>query len=302
MRDILAEIVAKKRETVQQWRRQRPLEELRGQVLASQGEEEVLPARVDVVEALKGCWQEADLPPRLLRVAPLGGRSDVGRRGWQIIAELKRRSPSRGAFAWHGDVSRQVRAYEAGGATMISVVTDAPFFDGSLALFHEVRQRTDLPLLQKDFFIDPYQVYLARELGADAILLIVSILSAEELEELLALANTLGLATLVEVHDAEELQRAQQAGAKLIGINNRNLKTFHTTLTTTLDLLPLCDAESVVISESGLQERSDLARLHAAGVDGFLIGETLMRAPDAERVLRSLSDAPTSAAGELARG
>lgn len=200
-----------------------------------------------------------------------------------VIAELKRRSPSKGVLC-DPYVPRDIAtAYAAGKAACLSVLTDAEFFGGSLADMQEARQCTALPVLRKDFMLHPWQIYQSRASGADAVLLIVTLLDDDTLAQLAQLAHALGMAVLVEVHDGAELQRALRLPPTcLLGINNRDLKTFHTTLQTTFDLLPAVRAaggERLLLSESGIHAHSEVQRLQEAGVNGFLIGEALVRDP-----------------------
>ena len=207
----------------------------------------------------------------------------------KIIAEFKRRSPSAGiirADVSPGDVAGQ---YERGGACAISVLTDEAHFDGSIADLRAVRSSTNLPILRKDFIIDPIQIYEAAIAGADAVLLIVAALDDDVLGYLREVAeDQLGLDALVEVHTSEELRRAMNAGAKVIGVNNRNLQTFQVSLETSERLIAEAPRDKIMVSESGLQDPESLRRLHAIGFHGFLIGETLMRASNPEKVLRGL--------------
>lgn len=196
-----------------------------------------------------------------------------------IIAEIKKASPSKGVIRADFDPLTIADQYSANGAAAISVLTEQRYFQGKLEYLAAIRREVPLPLLRKDFLFDPYQVYEARAYGADAVLLIVAILSDQQLVELGALARALELAVLVEVHDRDELARAQQAGARLIGINNRDLRTFHTTLRTTEELAPLVGGAALVVAESGVDAPADIARLEQVGVHCFLIGESLMRAP-----------------------
>lgn len=209
--------------------------------------------------------------------------------GINIIAEFKRRSPSKGVIRENADPITQARAYEQGGATAISVLTEEDFFDGSLADLRAVREAVRLPLLRKDFIFDEYQVWESAVSGADALLLIVSMLSAEQLASLRRLTeDELGMDALVEVHSAEELNRALAAGAQVIGVNNRDLRSFEVSLDTSAELARLAPPGTMLISESGLRSRADLLRLQEFGYRGFLIGETLMRSEDAEKELRAL--------------
>lgn len=206
-----------------------------------------------------------------------------------IIAEFKRRSPSKGIIRADVDPVSIARAYEQGGAAAISVLTEEDYFSGSLADLTVIRHATNLPLLRKDFIVDQYQVYEAAAAGADALLLIVAALSDQQLLELRTVTeNELGLDALVEVHTGEELSRAVSAGAKLIGVNNRDLRTFAVSLATSVELARSAPADVVLISESGLHTRADLLSLQGEGVRGFLIGETLMRAARPAEALRVL--------------
>jgi indole-3-glycerol phosphate synthase len=174
------------------------------------------------------------------------------------------------------------------GAAAVSVLTDAPFFQGSLAHLEAVREAVDLPLLRKDFHLEPYQLWEARGAGADAALLIAAALSLSELQDLLGLSREIGLTALVEVHTHQELDAALACGAKLVGINNRDLRTFEVALSTTFDLLPLVPNEVVLVSESGIRESTEVMRLAAAGVDAILVGEGLLRHADVGGALRRL--------------
>jgi len=205
-----------------------------------------------------------------------------------IIAEVKKASPSRGVIRPDFDPVRIATSYAANGATAISVLTEERYFQGHLDYLAAVRGAVAVPLLRKDFLFDTYQLYEARAYGADAVLLIVAILSDTLLRELLRLADELNLTALVEVHNRPELDRALDSGTRLIGINNRDLHTFHTTLATTEALLPAVPPEACVVAESGIDTIADLERLERGGVHAFLIGEALMRAPDPGARLRTL--------------
>lgn len=205
-----------------------------------------------------------------------------------VIAEIKRASPSRGVLRQDFDPAAIARSYEKAGAACMSVLTDREFFQGSPSHLSEARTACALPALRKDFLIDPYQVFEARAQGADCVLLIVACLEDREMRELEKLARSLGMAVLVEVHDAGELDRALELETPLIGINNRNLRTFETRLETTLDLLPRVPKDRIVITESGILSPADVARLRAQGVNAFLVGEAFMRAPDPGAALKAL--------------
>lgn len=205
-----------------------------------------------------------------------------------VIAEVKKASPSKGLLRENFEPAEIARQYEDGGASCLSVLTDKDFFQGSETYLKRARAACRLPVLRKDFTVDPYQVYEARALGADCILLIVAALDDQTLSNLYQLATDLGLDVLVEVHDADELSRALKLDLKLVGINNRNLRTFETRLETTLDLLPHIPEGVMVVSESGLLTPNDIGRMRAHNVNAFLIGEAFMRAPDPGRALKQL--------------
>lgn len=195
-----------------------------------------------------------------------------------IIAEVKKASPSKGIIRADFDPVWIAREYASSGAAAISVLTERNYFQGALEYLAQIRSAVSLPLLRKDFLFDPYQVTEARAAGADAVLLIVAMLDDAALRDLHARALDEGLAVLVEVHDRDELDRARQVQPALLGINNRDLKTFHTTLATTENLVPAIDWPCIVVGESGIDSREDIARLERVGVRTFLIGESLMRA------------------------
>ena len=197
-----------------------------------------------------------------------------------VIAEIKKASPSRGLLRERFDPPEIARSYEAAGAACLSVLTDRQYFQGAPEHLVAARAACSLPVLRKDFIVDPYQVLEARAMGADCILLIAAALRLEEMRELERLAAERGMAVLVEVHDAAELNSALKLDTPLIGINNRNLRTFETHLETTLGLLPGMPTGRVVVSESGILDRGDVARLRTAGVGAFLVGEAFMRAGD----------------------
>jgi len=264
--DILQRIVAAKRAEVAGLKAELPLARARAQ---AEEAARAAPAR-DFTAALKAA-------------RPRGTGSAV-----HVIAEIKRKSPSKGEFPWRGDAAAQARAYQRGGARCISAVTDGPFFGGSEALLREVRAAQGLPVLQKDFFLEAWQVYRARALGADAILLIAACLQGGALQELAALAQEVGLHALVEVVDEAEFRRADDAGAVLIGVNNRDLRNFAVDPARTERLMPLYRDDQVAVCESGIHSPDDVARMLRAGVDGFLIGEALMTASDPAAHLQAL--------------
>jgi indole-3-glycerol phosphate synthase len=222
--------------------------------------------------------RSAELPPPRGFVAALQAKVAAGRPA--VIAEIKRASPSRGVIRADYDPAAIARAYARAGAACLSVLTDEDFFQGRDAHLAQARDACELPVLRKDFVIDPWQVHEARAIGADAILLIVAALDDAALRELSQLAQSLGLAVLVEVHDEPELERALALPTPLVGINNRDLRTFETSLETTLRLRALVGAGRMVVSESGIHAPADVERLRAAGVGAFLVGEAFMRATD----------------------
>ena len=205
-----------------------------------------------------------------------------------VIAEIKKASPSKGVLRENFDPPAIAHSYEQGGAACLSVLTDEQFFQGSNAYLQAARAACALPVIRKDFLIDPYQVAQARAIGADAVLLIVAALSNAQLHELEAAAQHFGLDVLVEVHDGDELERALDLKTPLIGINNRNLRTFETSLQITLDLLPRIPADRLVITESAIHQPADVAKMRAANVHAFLVGEAFMRAADPGTELQRL--------------
>jgi indole-3-glycerol phosphate synthase len=208
--------------------------------------------------------------------------------GISLIAEMKRASPSRGPIRPGASVTDVVRAYQAAGARAVSVLTEGAYFGGSLDDLVEARAACELPLLRKDFVVDEYQLLEARVAGADAALLIVAALEHDRLAELIAAASDLGMDSLVEVHDEDEVETALDCGAEVIGINNRDLHTLEVDLRTAFRLLADVPAGTVVVAESGITRHSDVEELEEAGVDAILVGEALMRADDPERAIREL--------------
>jgi indole-3-glycerol phosphate synthase len=260
MSDILDEIVARKRADLSHWRRERPLAGLLAAARSA-------PSPRGFAQAL---------------------RTTLGRGEFGLIAEIKQASPSHGLIRPGFDPAVIARAYRAGGATCLSVLTDAPYFQGSPEHLAAARAVVELPILRKDFMIDPWQVVEARTIAADCILLILACLSDDQAAELEAAAVEFGLDVLAEVHDAAELDRALRLRTRLIGINNRNLKTLTTDLQTTIELAARVPADRLVISESGLRTRADLDRMEAAGARCFLVGESLLRQADVEAATRQL--------------
>ncbi len=263
--DILTEITAAKKQRVAAARKATPLEQLREAALAI---------------------RRTAKPQALTSVLRSNARIN-------IIAEFKRRSPSKGAIREDADPISIARAYERGGAAAISVLTEEDYFAGALDDLRAVRQAVALPTLRKDFVFDEYQVYESAAAGADALLLIVAVLTDAELRSLRELTeDELRMDALVEVHTSEEMQRALIGKANLIGVNNRDLRTFSVSLETSIELARNTPEEVILISESGLNTSDDLQRLQAHGYRGFLIGETLMRAARPDLALRSLVEEP----------
>ena len=252
MNDILQRIVAVKREEIAAAQARRDLASMRSDAQARQ--------------ELRGF--EAALRDKLA-----AGRSAV-------IAEIKKASPSKGLLREQFVPAEIAASYERGGAACLSVLTDAPFFQGSAAYLKESRAASALPVLRKDFIVDAYQVFEARAMGADCILLIAACLDDVAMAELEAQAMALGMTVLVEVHDAAELERALRLKTPLVGINNRNLRSFEVSLDTTLALLPQVPTDRLLVTESGILAPADVRRMRAAGVNAFLVGEAFMRAPD----------------------
>ena len=271
--DILARILERKREEIAEGARAFPLAEMRR-------------------------WA-ADAPaPRGFRAA-IEARVGEGRPA--VIAEIKRASPSRGIIRHEFDPARIATGYERGGAAALSVLTDRDFFQGAPDHLRAARAASALPVLRKDFIVDPWQVHEARAMGADCVLLIVAALDDEPLRELAKLAGELGLDTLVEVHDEAELERALGIPAPLIGINNRDLRTFETSLATTERLAARVPADRRTVTESGIASRADVARLRARGVHAFLVGEAFMSAPDPGERLAALFGEGDGGTGSTSR-
>ncbi|ROU08028.1 indole-3-glycerol phosphate synthase TrpC [Lysobacter enzymogenes] len=260
MSDILNKIIARKHEEIQQRTRVRPLEDLRARARAQ------APARGFV---------------QAIRDKHAAGQAAV-------IAEVKKASPSKGVIRADFHPAQIARSYQAGGAACLSVLTDVDFFQGSNAYLAEAREACALPVLRKDFTVDPYQVYEARAIGADAILLIVAALEDGPMIEMAGLAMDLGMDVLVEVHDIDELERALQTDCELIGVNNRNLRTFEVSLDTTLALRGAVPRDRTLVTESGIATAGDVARMREAGVETFLVGESFMRERDPGTALQRL--------------
>lgn len=269
MTDILSRILAVKAEEVAQARRQVPDAELRRVAEASCAMTDARVHPRGFVDAIRAA----------LRAAKPA-----------VIAEIKKASPSKGVLRAEFDPIAIARSYQRAGATCLSVLTDQQFFQGSLDVLSQVRQACALPLLRKDFIVDPYQIWQARAAGADCVLLIVAALADTQLTEFEQCAAAVGLDVLVEVHDAAELARALRLRTPLIGINNRNLRTFDVSLDTTLGLLGSISGDRIVVTESGILTRTDVERMQAQRVNAFLVGEAFMRAADPGQALAALFD------------
>jgi indole-3-glycerol phosphate synthase len=248
--------------------------------------------REEVAERAQACNLQ-ELRQKVADAAPPRGflsamQSVLAKHQPAIIAEIKKASPSKGVIREQFDPAQIARSYQSGGATCLSVLTDHDFFQGNEAYLAQAKQACTLPVLRKDFMIDPYQVYEARAIGADCILLIVAALGDAALAELAQLATQLQLDVLVEVHDANELERALQLHVTLIGINNRNLRTFETSLDTTLHLLADIPEDRIVVTESAIHSREDVATMREHGVNAFLVGEAFMRASEPGEKLQEL--------------
>ena len=250
-------------------------------IIAYKREEVALQKQTKSLDAWKAEAESAPPPRDFLTALQMPGLS--------LIAEVKKASPSRGLLCPDFDPVRLARAYAANGAAAISVLTDTRFFQGSLDDLRAVRQAVDIPVLRKDFVVDACQVYEARAAGADAVLLIVAALDDATLHDLYALIRQLGMAALIEVHNAAELERALPLQPRLIGVNNRDLRTFHVTLDTTAALRPGISDDVVVVAESGIHTPEDVARLTAMNVDAMLVGEALVTATDVVEKVRQFT-------------
>jgi indole-3-glycerol phosphate synthase len=256
--------------------------------------DEICATKRDEVIARKAMATISDLDRAALGMtAPRGFRAALEGKttsGFALIAEIKKASPSKGLIRADFRPAEHAVAYERGGAACLSVLTDEPYFQGHEDYLADARRACSLPVLRKDFMIDPWQVAEARAIGADAILIIVAALDDGAMAEIEAAAIERGMDVLVEVHDKEELERAALLRSRLIGVNNRDLKTFRTDLATTERLAALAPEGALLVGESGIETHADCERLAAAGVRSFLVGESLMRQPDLEAATRALLD------------
>jgi indole-3-glycerol phosphate synthase len=252
--------------------------------------DEIVAASRAALESTKRSLPLAEVEARAKRQSPprdFAGALAVGPKP-RLIAEAKKASPSKGLLAPSYDAAALARKYESAGAACLSVLTEPRYFQGDLAHLTAARAATGLPALRKDFVFDPYQILEARAAGADAVLLIAAILSRSSLSAHRELAEHLGMVALVEVHDEHELERALKSGARLVGINNRDLRTFEVSLETTARLRPLIPSDRLVVAESGIHTREDVRRLRDVGVDAMLVGESLVKAGDVEAKVREL--------------
>jgi indole-3-glycerol phosphate synthase len=251
--------------------------------------ERILAARRRALAQAKQTTPAAKLEERAASAPPPRDFAAALRRdGHNIIAEIKKASPSRGLLRAGYNPAALAPAFETAGAAALSILTEPEFFQGSLEDLQTVRKLVSVPVLRKDFLFDSYQLFEARGAGADAFLLIAAVLQPPELRQLITLGKQLGMSALVETHTREELEGALEAGAEIIGVNNRNLRTFSVDLNTSLELIEAIPDSCLAVSESGLRSRDDLQRLRAAGFDAFLIGEHLMQAGDPAAALKQL--------------
>jgi indole-3-glycerol phosphate synthase len=251
--------------------------------------EKIIRHKIEEVSRKKAVLSLPELRRRVSGMKPGGDfKAAIDTGDVAIIAEIKKSSPSRGRIREDFDPVAIARTYEESGVAAVSVITDHRYFEGRASSLSEIRERTQIPLLRKDFVIDPYQIYETILLGADAALLIARILAFQPLRDLIELSSEMGLATLVEIHDEHDLGKAVSAGARIIGINNRDLSTFETNLETSLRLAPLVPGGITVVSESGIRSRRDIERLMRAGIRVFLVGEALMMERDIAGKIREL--------------
>ncbi|MFS8137026.1 MAG: indole-3-glycerol phosphate synthase TrpC [Thermomonas sp.] len=253
----------------------------------------ILARKVEEVAERSARVPLAELQARMADASPTRGFADavvarIAAGQSAVIAEIKKASPSKGVIRADFNPAAIARSYEVGGAACLSVLTDVDFFQGSDVYLQQARAACSLPVLRKDFVVDAYQLHEARLLGADCVLLIVAALDDRQLSEFAFIAEDLGMDVLVEVHDLDELERALPVPARLLGVNNRNLRTFEVSLDNTLALKDVVPADRVLVTESGILAPNDVALMRGAGVNAFLVGEAFMRAPDPGTALRQL--------------
>jgi len=255
--------------------------------------QKILARKVEEITAAATKESLVDLSKRAGNALPVRGfiqsiENKIAAKQAAVIAEIKKASPSKGVMRENFIPADIAKSYEKGGAACLSILTDRDFFQGATEYLIQAREATMLPVIRKDFIIDPYQVYEARAMNADCILLIVSALGDASLNELLALAHHLNMDVLMEVHDREEMQRAIDSGAKLIGVNNRNLRTFDVSLQTTIDMLDMLPDDRILVTESGIHAVQDVKFMRANNIHSFLVGEAFMRADEPGEKLAEL--------------
>lgn len=275
---ILDEIAGKTRERIQVEKRHVPEQELRAVV------EEIL-----AKEKAEGKCGGRASEEVLAKCSGKAFEAALAKEGMSFICEVKKASPSKGLIAPDFPYLKIAKEYEKAGASAMSILTEPFYFKGSDEYLREIRREVSIPILRKDFTVDAYMLYQAKEMGANAVLLICALLSDMELSEYLGLAKELGLAALVETHDEQEVEMALHSGARIIGVNNRNLKDFTVDIQNSVRLRELVPRDRLFVSESGMKTREDIARLEQGGVNAVLIGETLMRSPDKKKMLDELA-------------
>lgn len=251
--------------------------------------EKIISQKIEDIEKRKKTLSEKELRQNIKIRDKNVLKQSLMKPGVRLIAEVKRASPSKGILRHNLDPVQLAKTYEKAGAAAISVLTEQPYFLGTIKDLTKVKSAVSLPVLQKDFILDPYQIYEANVLGADAILLIACILSKEKLKHFICLAKSLGLDPLVEVHNKAELEKALACEAEIIGINNRDLFTFQTTIRTTMELAPKIPKDKLIVSESGIFSKDDVEKVRQAGAKGILVGEGLVKSENVLRKIQELS-------------